>query len=202
MSGHVYLGNDIDAPDGCISHHTAHIVLGVETAIEPAPILLAAVFLRDEQGGIVFCLGPVFTVDVDILTEFTPGSTLCEQRVSVYLQAPCHAVGQMPVEFVVLVERHVVEKLLGLLHRIEVSRGVEHQSAPVVGGLVLHLHHRHRPADALYRLPALYLVGQKLAQGADAVDHSPVGAGLDGDAAGAYCERVALVLGVGSRLQE
>ena len=98
------------------------------------------------------------------------------------------------MELVVFIQGHVVKKLLGLLHRIEVSGGVEHQSSPMISRFILYLHHRHRPVYSCHRSEALYLVGEQLTQGADAIDNSSIGACLYGNTAPADIQGVSLIL--------
>ena len=110
-------------------------------------------------------------------------------RVLPDLDAPALIVGQVPVEGVELVQRHLVEQRLDFIDAAEVARDIEHQSTPDKARRVL---------DALCgdaRLALAAIGGGQLPQRDGAIEQAGRSARGDGGAAVGDIERVGLVAG-------
>ena len=126
---------------------------------------------------------------------------LGEPRAAADLDSPALVVGQMPVQRVVLVQRHQVDQLLNERHREKVARHVEVQAAPGKPRMVDNVDGRQRGGRVRFagagvrrRRPS-----QKLAQRLRAPQHAARRGAGDRGAARGYRERVAFVVQVGTR---
>lgn len=98
---------------------------------------LADLLLRVEPAVGFAVVNALFVLVVASDERFrTPGPDLGEQRIFFDLDPPALIVGQMPVEFVDLVQREDVDVGLHVLDREEMAADVEHRPAVGERGLV------------------------------------------------------------------
>ena len=119
VPGHLDFGNHLDMPLCGVADDLADLLLRVELAVGFAVVnaLFVLVVASDERFR-------------------TPGPDLGEQRIFFDLDPPALIVGQMPVEFVDLVQREDVDVGLHVLDREEMAADVEHRPAVGERGLV------------------------------------------------------------------
>ena len=119
VSGHFDLGNHFDMTLGGVAHDFADVVLRVEAAVRLAVVHAFPVFVvASDEGFAAF------------------GADLRQPGIFPDLDAPSLVVGQMPVEFIDLVQGEDVDVGLDVLHREEVAAYVEHGSAVGEHGFV------------------------------------------------------------------
>ena len=180
VAGHLDLRHHRHAAFGGVGHHPAHLRLGVVAGAGGA--VGARAVVRQGSGG-------------------APRTDLGEPRAGADLDPPALVVGQMPVQRVVLVQRHQVDQLLDERHREKVARHVEVQAAPGKPRMVDNVDGRQRGGRVRFagagvrrRRPS-----QKLAQRLRAPQHAARRGAGDRGAARGYRERVAFVVQVGTR---
>ena len=116
-----------------IGHKAAEFLLCIVAAVE------RTVAVADNETGVELKLRLVFVgVDADavLLVEGTPCPTLRQFGVALDFDAPALVIGQVQVQAVHLVVGQHVHLLLQVFQAIEVPAAVEHQSAPLVAGIV------------------------------------------------------------------
>ena len=118
VTRHLYLGHDGYAAFSSVSNEIAQLVLCVIAAVS--------------------AFRTFFDVACAVLRPFlpcalrTPCRQLGEPRIALYLDAPSGSVGEMDVQAVELILRHYVHLLLDEFNRLEMTRHVEHQRAPLI----------------------------------------------------------------------
>ncbi|MNL21291.1 hypothetical protein D3C87_1425740 [compost metagenome] len=113
MSGDVDLRHHDDVAGRCIGDDVAHLILGVETAIET----------WTAGRGVDVLLSRRARVDA-------PSADLGQLRIASDLQPPGLVVGQVPMEDVELVQGHPIDEALDELGRLIVAGGIQHDAAP------------------------------------------------------------------------
>ena len=116
-----------------IGHQAAEFLLRIVAAVE------RTVAVTDNETGVELEFRLVFVgVDADavLLVEGAPCPTLRQFGIALYLYAPALVVGKVQVQAVHLVVGQHVHLLLQVFQAIEVPAAVEHQSAPLVAGIV------------------------------------------------------------------
>ena len=130
VSGHVHLGKHIDMTLSGITHHLAHLLLGiVEGAILAARL---GTFASPIHLSVL-----LDTSDGSVIAALALGTDGGELRILLDFGTPALVVGQVPVEDVHLVDGHQVDHLLYLLDGEEMAAHVEHKAAVCKAWLVL-----------------------------------------------------------------
>ena len=127
-----------------------------------------------------------------------PRTDFGEPRAAADLDPPALVVGQMPVQRVVLVQRHQVDQSLDERHREKVARHVEVQAAPGKPRMVDNVDHRQRGGRVRCAGVRLRRPIQKLAQRLRAPQHAARRGAGDRGAPRGHRERVAFVVQVGT----
>ena len=129
-----------------------------------------------------------------------PRTDFGEPRAAADLDPPALVVGQMPVQRVVLVQRHQVDQLLDERHREKVARHVEVQAAPGKPRMVDNVDHRQRGGRVRFAGAGVRWRrrSQKLAQRLRAPQHAARRGAGDRGAARGYRECVAFAVQVGT----
>ena len=135
MSRKVNLRNHGDAELLGISHHLAHIVLGVETAVADAVLLVLRIAVLITYDGLA-----------------APGTHVGELRIGLDFSSPSLVLSKMPVETVELEGGHHIEHLLDFLYGPEMPSAVEVHSAIAETRCILNLAARQHPLLILGRL--------------------------------------------------
>ena len=138
VARHLDLRNHGDVPLTRILDDFADLTLRVETAVR---LFVEAVWISSLMAQ------PRF---------FAPRSNLREARVLFDLNAPALIVGEVPVESVQFVQGQQIDKLEDKLLRHEMAAHVEHGAAPAEARLILNVHGRQVPDDALFHLRGEY----------------------------------------------
>ncbi len=115
MARHLDLGNHLDMPQPGVLHDLADLLLRIEAA-PGARIVRLAVAAVAFPPALPVLVGP-------------PRRELRQAGVTVNLDAPSGAVGQVHVQAVELEERHGVDLTLDELHRPEMAAHVDHEAA-------------------------------------------------------------------------
>ena len=183
MTRHIYLRHHIYASLGSIRHDVSHVVLRIEAAILLRSVLRCPYLrLRQQQVGHILLSGISHTERV-LIVEVSPCSLYGQQRITLHLHSPSLVVRKMPVKAVELIVSHHVNELLQLVNGIEMSRAVDHQSAPSISRTVADINLRQHHLLSLYH-------GQQLSQCGNGVYHSRISRTRHGDSTTLHLQRV------------
>ena len=127
MARHFDFRNDGDVALGGVFHDVANLILRVEAAVS-----------RGRS---------------DHMRRRAPRADLGELRIFLDLDAPALVVGEMPVHHVEFVDRHVVDEFLDEFRRLEMTRGIEHESAPGEARIVFDVDAAHARIAGREQLP-------------------------------------------------
>ena len=179
MPRHFNLGHDRDVALRSVIENLADLRLRVEEravglAVVPPPA--AAPFPR----------------------RWAPGAVLRKIWIGVDLDAPALVVGEVPVQHVHFVERHLVEKALDLVDAEEVAAFVEEKPPPMVARGVANLY----GGEGVAELAGRARVGGELAERLDGVEEACGIARLDPDRLRRHGEDVPLALDLARRRRE
>ena len=131
-------------------------------------------------------------VDASVAGGDAAAADLGQLRILLDLHPPALVVGQVPVQGVELVQGHLVDDLLDLVHAPEMARRVEHEATPAEARCVLDAHGRQR--DRLGVVEA----GQ-LQQGHGAVEQAGGVTGAHVHAIRGHFQKIGLGAGLGAR---
>ena len=173
VARHIEFRNDVDAANLGISNHFLHVFLGVETTIKGITFHHLNLVGRNFIIRIVL-LGCILDTVTVVVVEFSPSALFGKERVLLDFESPTLVVGQVPVEFVELIECHEVKEFHDFFLGVEVTGNVEHQATPTETRCVLNLNGRDAPTH-VYLAVRFDFSREELTEGLDTGDNASVG---------------------------